>query len=186
MHDPGLSCICIYIHPQVLTLIASVYLNVLLIARFAWCTVAVSSLLVNFLRGIFGTVFPFHFRNFSENSSFSVIHSYSYSRFSVQRARTRKELILNNRWNKRFERFHPILFLLQSEYSCFRGVMVDFEFWWIFWNVDHLSGLSMIMFSLCLLCRLGKKELSIDSDESNSFLPIILRNEIECLLVSNY
>lgn len=185
MHDPGLSCICIYIHPQVLTLIASVYLNVLLIARFAWCTVAVSSLLVNFLRGIFGTVFPFHFRNFSENSSFSVIHPYSYSRFSVQRTRTRKKLILNNRWNKRFERFHPILFLLQSEYSCFRGyggfrVLIDLlKRGWLFVRMS-------IMFYLCLLCRLEKKELSIDSDESNSFLPTILRNEIECLLVSNY
>lgn len=186
MHDPGLSCICIYIHPQVLTLIASVYLNVLLIARFAWCTVAVSSLLVNFLRGIFGTVFPFHFRNFSENSSFSVTHSYSYSRFFRFSCR---ELELGRSW------FWIIVGTSVSKDSTpdsfsfleYSEIMVDFEFWWIFWNVvDHLSGLS-IMFYLCLLYRLGKKELSIDFQfRWIQFFPTILKNEIECLLVSNY
>ena len=122
--------------------------TVLLIARFAWCTVAVSSLLVNFLRGIFGTVFPFHFRNFSENSSFSVIHPYSYSRFSVQRTRTRKKLILNNRWNKRFERFHTrffFFFRIFGDYGGFRILMDLLKRGWSFVRiVDYVLFMFVI------------------------------------------
>lgn len=176
--------ICIYIHPEVSTLIAWVYLNVLLIARSAWYTVAVSPFVVNFLRGIFGTAFPFHFRNFSENSLFCDLFIFAFVPFLVQRTGTREKSILNNLivgasvWkDSTSDSFYNWIRIWDSCFSFSRSLYSSLDLLKRGWS--GLSNCSIYF----LFCYLEKKELSISDSESNSFFPTILRNEIVCFLV---
>lgn len=151
MHDPGLSCICIYIHPQVLTLIASVYLNCStncsIRLMYGSCVVVARQLSS---RNIWNGV-PVSFSKLFRKFFFfcdPFVFVFSFLPFLVQRARTRKKLILNNRWNKRFERFHTrffFFFRIFGDYGGFRILMDLLKRGWSFVRiVDYVLFMFVI------------------------------------------